>query len=237
MSEFPINVSVSLQCKPGSFGAKVDEFGLHLPYQMHLLAMYGDWKSAEQFFLYTLDFPNFLQHIFGWTAEQCQQASDELRELLRGYLPDEVLGPPNEIKQYTTGSRGTDQDETTQQPVPASVADKLIDESVNRAFGEVISEVRMFTLRQNLDQVEYKFPVSRLVSRAKIFIVGQSGHEVDLAGADLQELGDLEEVPPLLDPSEDQLLASIQRLAPARNATIEGEFVLLTVAKPVRSGK
>jgi len=148
-----------------------------------------------------------------------------------------VLGPPKKIKQHTTGSRGTDQDETTQQPVPASVADKLIDESVNRAFGEVVSELRLYALRQNFDEVKHKIPISRLAARAKVFIVGQSGHEVDLAGADLQELGDLEEVPPLLDPSEDQLLASIQRLAPARNATIEGEFVLLTVAKPVRSGK
>jgi hypothetical protein len=108
-SGFPINSSVSLQIKPGSFGAYADETGLQLPVKMYVCAQNIGWQNAEQFFLGTLDFPEIFQEEFGWTAEQCQQASNELREQLKNYLPDNVLNPP-EIEQHSFGARPPDTD-------------------------------------------------------------------------------------------------------------------------------
>jgi hypothetical protein len=109
MSEFPINSSVSLQVKPGSFGAYVDETGLQLPVRMYICAQNIGWQNAELFFLGTMDFPEILQEEFGWTADQCRQATKELRELLSGYLPDIVLNPP-EIEHHPMGARPPDTD-------------------------------------------------------------------------------------------------------------------------------
>ncbi|MEK7131201.1 MAG: hypothetical protein AAB797_00505 [Patescibacteria group bacterium] len=109
MSGFPINSSVSLQVKPGSFGAYVDENGLQLPVKMYILAQGIGWQNAELFFLGSLDFPEIVQEEFGWSAEQCQQASNELRELLRNFLPDIVLNPP-EIEDHPMGARPPDTD-------------------------------------------------------------------------------------------------------------------------------
>lgn len=102
MSGLPLISDASLQKKPGSFGARVDASGLYLPLDVHLCAQIAGWPSAEEFFLATFDFPDILQDTFGWSMDECRQASEELRNLLRGHVSDKVLDPI-EVEKHPTG--------------------------------------------------------------------------------------------------------------------------------------
>jgi hypothetical protein len=96
-----------LRSSAGSFGARVDEKGMHLPLNVRLIAMLAGWQTAEQFFLATLDFRQAFKDALGWTDEHCETASRELRDLLRGHVADEVLDPPA-VAPNQTGAAGPD---------------------------------------------------------------------------------------------------------------------------------
>lgn len=113
----------------------------------------------------------------------------------------------------------------------------LLEDSVNRAFGWFVNELRLVTLRQNLESVSKKVPIAKLISCARDLLAGQSGHEVDITVEDMQEWPDceMEEVLSIPEISDEQIIVAIQKIALLLNATIEADLVLLTVTKPTRS--
>ncbi len=104
MPGLPIKPYPKLQEKPGSFGAMVDATGLYLPVSVYAFTREWDWRVAEIFFYATLDFPEAFQDAFGWTPEQCQQATEELRQQLRGFIPDHILDAVGPVKRNPFGA-------------------------------------------------------------------------------------------------------------------------------------
>ncbi len=109
MKIISLALGVAQKEKPGSFGAELHDSTLYLPVKLYRFTQEIDWRSAAQFFLGTLDFPQTLQDILGWSPAECKQASEELGKLLRGHLPDDVLDLP-EMEHHPRGALPPDTD-------------------------------------------------------------------------------------------------------------------------------
>lgn len=96
----------SLDCAPGTFGARLYDNGLHLPKAVYQLAVetnvVGD--DINGFVGGPLQtFPGACANLLGWSQEEFARALAQLIELLKDHLMDTVLNPPPR-RQFATGA-------------------------------------------------------------------------------------------------------------------------------------
>jgi len=73
----------------GDFGAAVKDDKLVLPPEVQAIA--PSLRNANQFFSTVLCYPTLFATSFGWTPEETKQATDKIREQLRGHVADAIL--------------------------------------------------------------------------------------------------------------------------------------------------
>ena len=105
------------------------------------------------------------------------------------------------------------------------VTKRLIEASMNRAFGLVVSELRLKALRLRVEKIEAKVPVERLFELTSAFVAGQFGHEL---GA--------KELTPVKIRAQ-RLCAALQKLTPEWNGVLIPDHVALVVAAPKRASR
>jgi hypothetical protein len=101
---------------------------------------------------------------------------------------------------------------------------KRVEESVNRAFGVVVNELRLQAHRERLKLIERTIPLLRLYTLAAEFITGQFGHE-PVPGTT---------PPPPVAIAERRLRAAAEKLSSAWHAVIVGEVAKFRVEAPAR---
>ncbi len=101
----------------------------------------------------------------------------------------------------------------------------LIEDSMNRAFGLVVSELRLEALRIRVKKIKRSIPTERIFSLTKGFIAGQFGHEP----------GATELTPVKIQPQ--RLCVALYKLAPAWNGTITPDHVAFVINAPKRTSR
>jgi len=100
------------------------------------------------------------------------------------------------------------------------VTDELIEESMNRAFGVIVNELRLTALRQKVARVQENVPTERIYLLAVSMIAGQFGHD-ELTG----ELSPIQ-----VDTT--RLFRALQKSAAEWGFAIRDDTVLFKVDKP-----
>ena len=103
------------------------------------------------------------------------------------------------------------------------VTKSIIGESVNRALGTIVNELRLAALRQNLKKISREIPADRIFSLATAFISGQFGHE---EGA--KKIGSVR-----ID--RGRLRSALESAAAKWGVTLQGTVAVFTVTAPKRS--
>jgi len=86
---------LALSARPGSFGARLDGQVLYVPNEVRFVSRLSGWLTAEELYRAARETPALVADALGWTPDQCAQAASELRDLLRGTVPEDVLDPPS----------------------------------------------------------------------------------------------------------------------------------------------
>ncbi|MEK7625647.1 MAG: hypothetical protein AAB467_04870 [Patescibacteria group bacterium] len=105
---------------------------------------------------------------------------------------------------------------------------KLIEDSVNRAFGLVVNELRLVALRKNEEVIVERIMLSRLVIETQCLYIGQFRHLADVAATN----GSKPVNPTKLDAAN--LLPVMKKMARLWGARILGKEVEFVVDKPRR---
>lgn len=88
--------SMTLDSKPGDFGAEVEDGCLVFPAVLHNLFSSHGLRTAERLLSYAHVFPQAFRTMLstaGWTRLETTQAVNALLALLRGHIPEEFLEP------------------------------------------------------------------------------------------------------------------------------------------------
>lgn len=107
----------------------------------------------------------------------------------------------------------------------AKAYDTLISDAVNRAFGAIVNEMRIVTLRDDLDSLKETYPISQLIELASQFAAGLDGHAPG------------SKTLPRVTFDPEFISVAIEQAAPAWNATVDGETVTICVDCPIFSEK
>lgn len=84
----------SVPPRRGSLGARIKDRKLLLPIKLYQWLEQQQVSSIEGLVAYLATFPSALAGQLGWSAAEVQKARNELVELLRSHLPDEIASPP-----------------------------------------------------------------------------------------------------------------------------------------------